>query len=143
MSLTASQLGPIDHVGIAVSDLRQALSTYGDVLGLGSPTIEDVPDQKVRTAIFPSAGGRIELLEATAPDSPIARFIARRGEGIHHVAVRVDDIEAKLEELALKGVRLIDRTPRIGAGGHRIAFIHPEATGGVLLELCQHVAKNH
>ncbi len=134
----ASQWGAIDHVGIAVNDLAKALEFYVKVLGLDTPTIEEVADQKVKTAIFPTNGGRIELLETTDPDGPIAKFIAKRGEGIHHVALRVDDLETKLAELAKQGVRLIDTKPRIGAGGHLIAFIHPAATGGVLLELCQH-----
>ena len=130
-------IGPIDHIGIAVADLEQALAFYRGTLGLALVEIEEVPDQQVRTAIFFTGTGRVELLEATSPDSPIARFIAKRGEGIHHLALRVDDVAAKLAELAAAGVALIDKEPRIGAGGHRIAFVHPKATGGVLLELCE------
>ncbi|MDB5096805.1 MAG: methymalonyl-coa mutase c-terminal domain protein [Cyanobacteria bacterium RYN_339] len=131
-------IGPIDHIGIAVVDLEAALRFYHHTLGLAAPVIEEVPDQMVRTAIFGSGDGRIELLESTDPDGPIAKFIAKRGEGIHHVALRVTDVKSKLMELEAQGVTLIDRTPRIGAGGHHIAFVHPKATGGVLLELCQH-----
>lgn len=130
-------LGPIDHVGIAVRDLAQALAFYRDALGMPAPEIEEVADQQVRTAIFFTGNGRVELLEATSPDSPIAKFIEKRGEGIHHLALRVDDVAAKLAELEAQGVQLIDKAPRIGAGGHLIAFVHPKATGGVLLELCQ------
>jgi methylmalonyl-CoA/ethylmalonyl-CoA epimerase len=130
-------LGPIDHVGIAVADLERALPFYRDVLGLPLVGIETVEDQQVRTAIFCGPLGRVELLEATGPESPIAKFIAKRGEGMHHVALRVEAIEPALARLEAEGVTLIDRTPRLGAGGHRIAFVHPKATGGVLLELCE------
>ena len=130
-------IGPIDHIGIAVADLKQAMSFYTDTLGLTLVEVEEVPDQQVRTAVFFHGTGRVELLEATSPESPIAKFIAKRGEGIHHLALRVDDVRAKLAELAAAGVQLIDKEPRIGAGGHHIAFVHPKATGGVLLELCE------
>ena len=130
-------LGPIDHVGIAVKDLDASLAFYCGALGLPQPVIEVVADQMVRTAIFFDGNGRVELLEATSPESPVAKFIEKRGEGIHHLALRVDDVAAKLAELKAQGVQLIDQAPRIGAGGHLIAFIHPKATGGVLLELCQ------
>lgn len=131
-------IGPIDHVGIAVNSLEASLKFYQETLGLPLADIEEVPDQMVRTAIFPTGDSRIELLEPTSPESPIAKFIAKRGEGIHHVAIRVADVRAKLAELEAAGVQLIDREPRIGAGGHKIAFLHPKATGGVLLELCEH-----
>lgn len=130
-------IGPIDHIGIAVADLKKALAFYQDTLGIPVAEIEEVEDQKVRTAIFFTGTGRVELLEATSPESPIAKFIAKRGEGIHHLALRVDDVRARLAELAAQGVELIDKEPRIGAGGHLIAFVHPKATGGVLLELCE------
>ncbi|MEB3222370.1 MAG: methylmalonyl-CoA epimerase [Candidatus Sericytochromatia bacterium] len=130
-------LGPIDHVGIAVASLERALPFYRDVLGLPLVGIETVEDQQVRTAIFCGPLGRVELLEATGPESPIAKFIAKRGEGMHHVALRVEALEPTLARLAAEGVELIDRMPRLGAGGHRIAFVHPKATGGVLLELCE------
>ncbi len=126
----------IDHVGIAVKNLDEAIKVW-EGLGLKVEEIEEVPDQKVRTAIIHVGESRIELLEPTAEDSPIAKFIAKRGEGIHHIALGVDDIEAHLEELKEKGYRLIDEKPRIGAGGAKIAFVHPKAVTGVLLELCQ------
>ena len=138
MASLPANIGPIDHIGIAVSDMASALGFYQAVLGLATPDIEEVADQKVRTAIFGHGDGRVELLEPTDPESPVAKFIAKRGEGIHHVALRVDDLAAKLKELEAKGVQLIDKAPRIGAGGHLIAFVHPKATGGVLLELTQH-----
>ena len=126
----------IDHVGIAVKNLEEAIKVW-EGLGLKVDEIEEVPDQKVRTAIIHVGESRIELLEPTAGDSPIAKFIAKRGEGIHHIALGVDDIEKHLEELKAKGYRLIDEKPRIGAGGAKIAFVHPKAVTGVLLELCQ------
>lgn len=137
MTSPLDSIGPIDHIGIAVADLDASLAFYRDTLGLPLADIEVVADQQVRTAIFFTGTGRIELLEATSPESPIAKFIAKRGEGIHHVAIRVADVASKLKELEAQGVQLIDKTPRIGAGGHLIAFLHPKATGGVLLELCQ------
>lgn len=130
-------VGPIDHIGIAVADLEQSLDFYRETLGLSLAEIEVVADQQVRTAIFGAGTGRVELLEATGPESPIAKFIAKRGEGIHHLALRVNDVRAKLAELEAAGVDLIDKEPRLGAGGALIAFIHPKAAGGVLLELCQ------
>jgi methylmalonyl-CoA/ethylmalonyl-CoA epimerase len=130
-------IGPIDHIGIAVERLEDAMGFYQTTLGIPLAEIEEVADQKVRTAIFPTGEGRVELLEPTSPESPIAKFIAKRGPGIHHMAIRVADIKAKLAELEAQGVQLIDREPRVGAGGHLIAFIHPKATGGVLLELTQ------
>lgn len=138
MTQPYSDIGPIDHVGIAVESLDPALAVFCTALGLPDPVIEEVADQRVRTAIFGSGDGRVELLESTDPEGPIAKFIAKRGPGIHHVALRVSDIRAKLAELNAQGVQLIDREPRIGAGGHLIAFIHPKSTGGVLLELTQH-----
>jgi methylmalonyl-CoA epimerase len=107
------------------------------MLGLNMTGSEVVEQQKVRTAFIPAGGSEIELLETTAPDGPIGKFIEKNGEGIQHIALRVDDIEVALAELKSKGVRLIDETPRYGAGGAKIAFIHPKATNGVLLELCQ------
>jgi len=126
----------IDHVGIAVRSLDEAIKVW-EGLGLKVEEIEEVPDQKVRTAIIHVGESRIELLEPTAEDSPIAKFIAKRGEGIHHIALGVDDIEGHLEKLKEAGYRLIDEKPRIGAGGAKIAFVHPKAVTGVLLELCQ------
>ncbi|NJF25393.1 methylmalonyl-CoA epimerase [Thermococcus sp. Bubb.Bath] len=126
----------IDHVGIAVKNLEEAIKVW-EGLGLKVDEIEEVPDQKVRTAIIHVGESRIELLEPTAEDSPIAKFIAKRGEGIHHMALGVNDIEATLKHLKEEGYRLIDEKPRIGAGGAKIAFVHPKAVTGVLLELCQ------
>ncbi|WP_048151541.1 methylmalonyl-CoA epimerase [Palaeococcus ferrophilus] len=126
----------IDHVGIAVKNLDEAIKVW-EGLGLKVEEIEEVPDQKVRTAIIHVGESRIELLEGTSEDSPISKFIAKRGEGIHHIALGVDDIEAHLAKLKEAGYRLIDEKPRIGAGGAKIAFLHPKAVNGVLLELCQ------
>ena len=126
----------VDHIGIAVKNLEDAIKIWEN-LGLKVEEIEEVPDQKVRTAIFHAGETRIELLEATAEDSPIAKFIEKRGEGIHHIALGVDNIEEHLEKLKEKGFRLIDEEPRIGAGGAKIAFVHPKSVGGVLLELCE------
>lgn len=137
MQLPAGLVGPIDHTGVAVERLEDALPFYENVLGLKLAAVETVADQGVRTAILGTGVGRVELLEPTGPESPIARFLAKRGPGVHHLALRVDDLEAKLAELEAAGVALIDREPRVGAGGHLIAFLHPKATGGVLLELCQ------
>ena len=125
-----------DHVGIAVKNLDEAIKVW-EGLGLKVEEIEEVPDQKVRTAIIHVGESRIELLEGTSEDSPIAKFIAKRGEGIHHIALGVDNIEEHLEKLKAEGYRLIDEKPRIGAGGAKIAFVHPKAVTGVLLELCE------
>lgn len=127
----------IDHIGIAVSNLQESLTFWEASLGIELHGIEDVAEQKVRTAFLPIGEAEIELLEPTSPDSSVAKFIEKRGEGLHHIAIRVDDIEAALAELKAKGVQLIDETPRNGAGGARIAFVHPKATHGVLLELCE------
>jgi len=126
----------VDHVGIAVRNLEEAVKVW-EGLGLKVEEIEEVPDQKVRTAIFHAGETRIELLEPTAEDSPIAKFIAKRGEGIHHIALGVTNIEEHLKELKERGYRLIDEKPRIGAGGAKIAFVHPKSVTGVLLELCE------
>lgn len=131
-------VGPIDHIGIAVENLEGALPFYQTVLGLPLAGIEEVMDQKVKTAILPTGEARIELLESTDPEGPIGKFLAKRGPGIHHIAIRVADVRAKLAELAAQGCELIDKEPRVGAGGHLIAFVHPKSTGGVLLELTQH-----
>ena len=127
----------VDHIGIAASSIDKSVNFYTQMLGLELVGTEEVTEQKVLTAFLPVGESEIEILESTAPDGPIARYISKSGEGIQHIALRVDDIEAALEELKNKGVRLIDETPRHGAGGTKIAFIHPRATGGVLLELCQ------
>ncbi|MEN6363827.1 MAG: methylmalonyl-CoA epimerase [Rectinema sp.] len=127
----------LDHVGIAVESIDGALPVWEGVLGLPLHGTEEVKEQKVRTAFLPLGGTEIELLESTDPEGPIGKFIAAKGQGVQHLAFRVDDIDAALAELKSKGVRLIDETPRYGAGGARIAFLHPKATGGVLIELCQ------
>ena len=126
----------IDHVGIAVKSLAEATKLYAD-LGLKVEGTETVESQKVNVAFIPVGESRIELLESTAPDGNIAKFIEAKGEGIHHLALKVDNIEKALEEMSAKGYQLIDKSPRIGAGGHKIAFMHPKSTKGVLLELTQ------
>ena len=127
----------IDHLGIAVHSIDEATPFYRDALGLTCTGTEEVPDQKVRVAFFPIGDTRIELLEPTADDSPIAKFLDRRGPGLHHIAYRVADLAATLAALKSAGVRLIDESPRPGAHGMRIAFAHPTSTSGVLTEFCQ------
>jgi methylmalonyl-CoA/ethylmalonyl-CoA epimerase len=127
----------IDHLGIAVGSIEQGKNFWTDVLGLPFEGTETVAEQKVTTAFFPVGESEVELLESTAPEGPIAKYLEKRGEGIQHVAFRVEDLEAALEELRAKGIRLIDEKPRIGAGGAKIAFLHPKSTNGVLVELCQ------
>ena len=136
----APNIMKIDHIGIATRGIQEAITFYRDVLGLEVTETEEVPDQKVRVAMLPVGESRIELLEATAADSPIARFLEKRGPGIHHIAVRVDDIHVALADLKQNGARLIDEQPRPGAGGCLVAFVHPSSTGGVLLELVQNPA---
>lgn len=127
----------IDHIGVAVKSIDEALKFWEGTLGVKCHGIEEVKEQKVKTAFLPIDDSEIELLEGTSEDSPVAKFIEAKGQGIQHIAIRVADIEAALAELKEKGVRLIDEKPRIGAGGAKIAFVHPKASGGVLLELCQ------
>jgi len=127
----------IDHIGIAVSNLDEAVKLYKDVLGLVLHGTEVVPEQKVKVAFLPVGDTEVELLESTSAEGPIAKFIEAKGQGIQHIAFRVDDIEAALEEMKAKGMRLIDEKPRYGAGGAKIAFLHPKSTGGVLIELCE------
>lgn len=127
----------INHLGIATKGIEESLKFWGDALGLENVHTEIVADQKVRVAMLPIGESRIELLEPTSGDSPISKFLEKRGGGIHHIAVEVDDIEATLTNLKSQGMRLIDETPRIGAEGCLVAFVHPTATGGVLLELVQ------
>jgi methylmalonyl-CoA epimerase len=135
------KLTNIDHVGIAVSNLAESLAFWQTALGIELHGVEEVAEQKVKTAFLPVDDTEVELLEPTCPESPIAKFIEKRGEGLHHVAIRVDNIEAALAELKARGVQLIDETPRKGAGGARIAFVHPKATHGVLLELCERASE--
>ena len=130
-------LSKVDHIGIAVSNLDEALKLYKDVLGLELHGVEVVEEQKVKVAFLPVGDTEVELLESTSPEVPIAKFIEAKGQGIQHIAFRVDDIEAALEEMKAKGMRLIDEKPRYGAGGARIAFLHPKSTSGVLIELCE------
>lgn len=127
----------IDHLGIAVNSIDEGRNFWTDVLGLACEGSETVAEQKVTTAFFPVGESEVELLESTSPDGPVAKFIEKKGQGFQHVAFRVENIEEALAELKAKGIRLIDETPRIGAGGARIAFLHPKATNGVLVELCQ------
>jgi methylmalonyl-CoA/ethylmalonyl-CoA epimerase len=130
----------IDHVGVAVEKLDDALKIYEGILGLELHGTETVEEQKVRTAFLPVGETEVELLESTDPEGPIGKFIAAKGQGVQHIAFRVADIEAALAELKEKGVRLIDEKPRYGAGGARIAFLHPKSTNGVLVELCERKA---
>ena len=127
----------LDHVGIAVGELNTALAFYRDVLGLEIDAPEEVPSQRVRAHFIPVGESTLELLEATADDSAIAKFVAKRGPGLHHVCLRVDDIEAAISEMKTRGVRMIDETPRPGAHHSLVAFLHPASTHGVLVELKQ------
>ena len=127
----------IDHLGIATKGIDEALKFWTDALGLENIHTEVVEDQKVRVAMLPIGESRIELLEPTSDDSPISKFLEKRGGGIHHIAVEVENIESALKQLKDKGMRLIDETPRVGAEGCLVAFVHPSSTGGVLLELVQ------
>ncbi len=127
----------IEHIGIAVKDLETAISYYENILGFKCYAIEEVPEQKVKTAFFMVGQTKIELLESTDPEGPIGKFIEKKGEGIHHLAFAAQNLEASLEEVAEKGVQLIDKTPRKGAEGLSIAFLHPKSTMGVLTELCE------
>ena len=127
----------IDHLGIAVNSIEDGKNFWSGILGLGFEGSETVEEQKVTTAFFPVGESEVELLESTAPDGPVAKYIEKRGQGIQHVAFRVENIEKALEELKAKGIKLIDETPRMGAGGAKIAFLHPKSTSGVLVELCE------
>ena len=127
----------IDHLGIAVNSIEEGKNVWTDALGLAFEGSETVEEQKVTTAFFHVGESEVELLESTAPDGPVAKYLEKRGEGIHHIAFRVENIEDALEELKEKGIKLIDEKPRKGAGGKKIAFLHPKATNGVLVELCE------
>lgn len=131
----------IEHIGIAVKSLDEAIPFYEDVFGLKCYNVEEVVDQKVRTAFFMVGETKIELLESTDPEGPIGKFIEKRGEGIHHLAFAVKDINEKLAAVEAKGVRLIDKSSRKGAEGLNIGFLHPKSTFGVLTELCEHPEK--
>jgi methylmalonyl-CoA epimerase len=125
----------IDHIGIVVRDVEAALKIYRDALGLELIRVESVPEQGVRIAFLPTGESEIELVEPTVEDSGIARYLVKRGEGVHHVCLEVDDIEASLSQMAAQGMELIDETPRVGSGGHKFAFVHPKSAHGVLIEL--------
>jgi len=127
----------IDHLGIAVKSIEGGKNFWTDALGLKFEGTETVAEQKVTTAFLPVGESEVELLESTAPDGPIAKYLEKKGEGIQHIAFRVENIEEALAELKAKGIQLIDEKPRKGAGGARIAFLHPKATSGVLVELCE------
>jgi methylmalonyl-CoA/ethylmalonyl-CoA epimerase len=127
----------IYHLGIAVNSIEDGKNFWTDALGLEFEGSETVEEQKVTTAFFPVGESEVELLESTAPDGPIAKFLEKKGPGIHHVAFRVENVEEALAELKEKGIRLIDEKPRMGAGGAKIAFLHPKATNGILVELCE------
>jgi len=128
----------IEHIGIAVSNLEESVKFYENIFGLKCYKIEEVADQKVKTAFFMVGQTKIELLESTDPEGPVGKFIAAKGEGVHHLAFAVKGLESSLSEAEAKGVRLIDQKPRKGADGLDIAFLHPKSTGGVLIELCEY-----
>ncbi|MCX2836976.1 MULTISPECIES: methylmalonyl-CoA epimerase [Salinimicrobium] len=127
----------IEHIGIAVESLEEAIPFYEKTFGLKCYSVEEVKDQKVKTAFFKVGQTKIELLESTAPDGPIGKFIEKKGQGVHHIAFAVNDLQHQLDELETKEVKLIDKTPRKGAEGLNIAFLHPKSTFGVLTELCE------
>ena len=129
----------LDHIGIAVLNMEESLKLYTDLLGMKLHGTETVEEQKVKVAFLPVGDTEVELLESTDPEGPVAKFIESRGQGIQHLAFKVDDIEKALEICKEKGIRLIDEKPRYGAGGAKIAFLHPKSTNGVLIELCQRV----
>ncbi|MDD2583760.1 MAG: methylmalonyl-CoA epimerase [Bacteroidales bacterium] len=131
------KLSHIEHIGIAVKSLESAIPFYEEKLGLKCYSVEEVAEQKVKTAFFKVGETKIELLESTDPEGPIGKFIEKKGEGVHHIAFATDNLQENLDELSEKGVRLIDKTPRKGAEGLNIAFIHPKSTMGVLTELCE------
>lgn len=133
----------IQHLGVAVGSIDEALAFWRDGLGLELKEVEVVADQGVRVAMLPIGESRIELLEATGEDTPVGKFIAKRGAGIHHLCVEVENVTEKLADLKAKGVRLIDEQPRVGAGGALVAFVHPASTGGVLIELTERGTGSH
>jgi methylmalonyl-CoA/ethylmalonyl-CoA epimerase len=130
-------INKVDHIGIAVKNLKETLRFYEEILGIKCINTEIVEEQKVKVAFLPIGDTEIELLESIDKDGPIAKFIEKKGEGIQHIAYRVNDIDEAIEELKNKGIRLIDEKPRYGAGGAKIAFLHPKSTFGVLIELCE------
>jgi len=128
----------IDHIGVAVNSLEESLHIFKDILGVKCSGEEEVKEQNVKVAFLPVGESEIELLESTSPDGNIAKYIEKKGEDIHHIAFEVEDLDVMLKNLQEKGVRLIDKEPRYGAGGARIAFLHPKSTNGILVELCEH-----
>jgi methylmalonyl-CoA/ethylmalonyl-CoA epimerase len=128
----------IDHIGIAVKSLQESIPLFEKLLGSPCYAVEEVADQKVKTAFFRVGGTKIELLESTSPDGPIGKYVEKKGEGVHHLAFAVPDVGEALRDMEAAGIQLIDRQPRAGAEGLRIAFLHPRSTNGVLTELCQH-----
>lgn len=131
------ELSHIEHIGIAVKSLKEAIPYYEKVLGLSCYAVEEVKEQKVKTAFFKIGQTKIELLESTDPEGPVGKFVEKRGEGVHHIAFATNGLESTLKEVEENGVRLIDKTPRKGAEGLNIAFLHPKSTFGVLTELCE------
>lgn len=131
----------IEHIGIAVKNIEESIAYYEQVLGLSCYAVEEVADQKVKTAFFMVGQTKIELLESTDPEGPIGKFIEKKGEGVHHLAFAVDNLESALQETAEKGIQLIDKAPRKGAEGMHIAFLHPKSTFGVLTEFCEDKSK--
>jgi methylmalonyl-CoA epimerase len=137
------KISHIEHLGIAVKSLDEAIPYYEKILGLKCHAIEEVPDQKVKTAFFKVGATKIELLEGTDPESSVSKFIEKRGEGIHHIAFAIEDgVQDALDEVSEKGVQVIDKAPRKGAEGLQIAFLHPKSTHGVLTEFCEKPKEN-
>ena len=135
------ELTHIEHIGIAVKNLDESIKFYEDVLGLKCYRIEEVKDQKVKTAFFQIGQTKIELLESTDPEGPIGKFVQKKGEGMHHIAFAVNDVNSSLEELKKKNIKLIDDRTRKGAENLDIAFLHPKSANGVLIELCENTKK--
>ena len=133
----------IDHLGIAVESIEESLAFYRDALGLEVSGRETVAEQGVNVCMLPVGASRVELLEPTGPETPVGKFLAKRGPGIHHMCDRVEDRHAALARLKAAGARLIDESPKVGAGGHLVAFVHPRATGGVLVEISQEAGTEH
>lgn len=129
----------IDHIAIAVTSMQDALATFKRLYGIEPDHVEEIASDKITEAMLPVGDKHLQLLEPSDPESTITKFIEKRGEGLHHIAIRVDDIESTLARLKQQGAELIDQEPRIGGGGHRVAFVHPKSTHGILIELVEHV----